>query len=175
MRRLVLVGCLIVLWATSGVWAQISVKSTDHLVYDNGPYGYIVKLPRDLTYTRASPPSPNHGVSIDLRSGAKLWVDASYTDASSNEDESAIVTTGCRVHEKHTASLGGQAALSLRFTCPASEDRRAYTELIILAVHRQGDRSSADYQIGLRVYGSEIPADEKVLFTKVVDGFRFEK
>lgn len=175
MRRLVLAGCLIVLWAASGVWAQISIKSTDHPVYDNGPYGYTVTLPRYLTYTRASPPSPNHGISIDLRSGAKLWVDASYTDSSTNEEEAAVITTGCRIDHKRPATLAGKSALSLRFTCPASGNTRAYTEVITFTVHSQGDRSLADYQVGLRVYGSDISKEEKGIFGKVVDAFRFEK
>jgi len=169
------VGCLIVLWAASGAWAQTSVKSIDHPVYDNGPYGYQVTLPRGLTYIRASPPSPNHGVSIDLRSGAKLWVDASYTDSSTNEEEADVVTTGCRIDYKRPATLAGQSALSLRFTCPASGNSRGYTEVITFTVHSQGDRSLADYQVGLRVYGSDISREDKVLFGKVVGAFHFEK
>ena len=176
MRRHILVAvCLSLFWLASDVWAQISVKSTDHPVYDNRPYGYTVTVRRNRTYTRTSPPNPDHGFGIDLRSGNKLWVDASYTDSSSNKEEAAVITTGCRIDDKHTARLGGRIALSLRFVCPASADQQAYTEVITLVVHRQGDRSRANYQVGLRVYGEDVPTMEQALFDKVVDGFRFVK
>jgi hypothetical protein len=175
-RRHILVAvCLIYFWFASGLWAQTSIKSSDRPVYDNRPYGYMVTLPRDLTYTRTSPPNPDHGVGIDLRSRDKLWVDASYTDSSTNEEEAAVITTGCRIDDKRTSTLGGRIALSLRFTCPASADQKAYTELVTLVIHRQGDRSPADYQVGLRVYGSDVPTEERTLFDRVVVAFRFTK
>jgi hypothetical protein len=71
--------------------------------------------------------------------------------------------------------LAGQSGLSLRFACPASGSNRGYTEVITFTVYRQGDRSLADYQVGLRVYGSDISREEEALFGKVVDAFRFEK
>ena len=173
-RNFLVGGGLTLLWLTSGVWAQVSVKAIDRPVYTNRPYGYVVTVPRDLTYTRTSPPNPDHGFGVDLQGGNKLWVDASYTDSSSKEDEAVIITTGCRVGEKRTAVLGGRAALSIRFTCPAGKDGSAYTELVTFAVHSQGDRSSADYQVGLRVYGSDISFEEKMLFGKIVDAFHFD-
>jgi hypothetical protein len=174
MRRDILIAsCVGFFWLTCIAGAQTSASSSDRPIYRNHPYGYVVKLPPGITYTRSIPPNPNHGFSVVLHSGDRLWVDASYTDSPSNEEESGVITSGCHLEDKRTTTLDRQAALALRFTCPATADQSAYTELLTFTVHRQGDRSPTDYQVGLRVYGASIPVMEKALFNGLIAGFGF--
>jgi hypothetical protein len=176
MRRHILMAVYFGIFGFTGrAVAQASVNSSDRPIYHNFPYGYVVKLPPDITYTLTVPPNPNRGIGVDQQGANKLWVDASYTDSFSNDDESALVTTGCHLDTKRITTLGRQAALALRFACPATANEGAYTELLTFTVYSQGDRSPADYQVGLRVYGTGIPAKKKALFDTLVAGFSFEK
>jgi hypothetical protein len=132
-----------------------------------------VKLPPGVTYTRTLPPNPDHGFGIGLLGQGKLWVDASYTDSSSTTEEAKVQSAGCHIEEKRAAKLGNRPAVALRFSCPASADGAGYTELLVLTVYREGDRSPVDYQIGMRADARGL-SQNKELFEKIVAGFNFE-
>ncbi len=152
--------------------AQATLESSAHPLYENRAYGFRVRLPRGVTYTRTVPPSPDHGIGITLQEQGRLWVDASYTDSLSTDDEATILSAGCRVQKRQPSMLGNQPALVLRFSCPANG--RAYEELLVLTVHKQGDRSLADYQIGLRTDASGMLKNRR-LFDEIVAGFSFQR
>jgi len=103
-----------------------------------------------VTYTRTLPPNPDHGFGVILKSQAKLWVDSSYTDSSSTEEEADRQSAGCRVEERREAKLGSRAALVIYLSCPGNAYGEAYEEILVLTVYRERSRSPVDYQIGMR-------------------------
>lgn len=178
MRRLLLV---ILIASSLGIlslpsmiaMAQSAVKSSEQPLYQNQPYGFRVKLPPGLTYTRTLPPNPDHGFGIELVGRGKLWVDASYTDSSSTSEEAKIQSAGCHTEETRATKLGNRPAMALRFSCPPSADGAGYIELLVLTVHREGDRSPVDYQIGMRADARSL-SQNKELFEKIITGFSFD-
>ena len=124
-------------------------------------------------YDRTLPPNPDHGFGVMLQSRVQLWVDASYTEFSSSQEEADRQTSGCHIEDKRQVQLGQQPAISLRFTCPASLGESAYTEFLILTVYRVGDRSPAVYEVGLRLKGTKVVLREKKVFDMIAGGFRF--
>src|SRR5262245_11521111 len=99
-------------------WAQSTVSSSKQPFYRNHAYGYVLKLPPGVRYTKTVPPNPDHGVGISLEQNVELWVDASYTDSSSTEEEANLQTGGCKLVQQRQAKLGRQDALEVRFSCP---------------------------------------------------------
>ncbi len=65
--------------------------------------------------------------------------------------------------------------MTIRFSCRANSRGGAYDEILILAVLRVGDRSPADYQIGMRAANRVTLSRNMALFDKIVAGFSFEK
>jgi hypothetical protein len=177
MRRLVLVTVTAMCLGTfpsSNAVAQVSLKSSDQPLYENHAYGFRVKLPPGVTYTRTLPPNPDHGFGVSLLDRGKLWVDASYTDSSSTDEEAKTQSAVCRVEETRPTGLGSRPAVALRFSCPASADGEAYWELLVLTVYQEGNRSRVDYQIGMRTDVRGL-SQNRELFDKLVTGFSFEK
>lgn len=157
------------------VLAQTTVNSSVQLVYRNGAFGYVIKLPPGMTYSRSTPPNPDHGFGVSLEGNVKLWVDASYADSSSTENEVNTQSGGCRVENRGLSKLGGRAALSIRFACPANAYSGTYEEMLVLTILREPGRSPVDYQIGMRANTPEDLSRNMAVFGKIVAGFRFEK
>jgi len=155
--------------------AQTAVSSSTEPVYRNGPYGYLLRLPPGVTYSRSVPPNPNHGIGLSLGDNKRLWVDASYTDSASTGDEAKLQTAGCQLEDRKSSPLGGHPAVVIRFSCPASPSGGSYYEVLILAVLRVGNRSPVDYQIGMRAGNRAALSRNMALFDKIVAGFSLEK
>jgi hypothetical protein len=173
---IVIAMCLGVFWLSSShAAAQANVKSSDQPLYKNHVYGFRVKLPSGVTYTRTLPPNPDHGFGIKLKAQGKLWADASYTDSSSTKQEAKMQSSGCNVEQRQPIKLDNRPAIALRFSCPAGADGDAYEELLVLTVYREGDRSPVDYQIGMRTSVPETLSQNREFFDKIVAGFRFKR
>jgi hypothetical protein len=134
-----------------------------------------VKLPPNLRFTRTSPPNPDHGIGIVASSGEKLWIDASYTDASATNEEADNLSKGCAVKQRQPITLGGEPGIALAFSCPATESDEPYSEFLILAVRAVGDRSPADYQIGVRAKRDADLSNGTSIVRKLAAGFSFLK
>ncbi len=152
--------------------AQVFVSSSNHPVYVNRVYGFQVRLPSELNYRRTTPPNPDHGFTVQRPDSEKLWVDASYTDATSTKEEVTKQTEDCSVEERRQVTLGGMVATSLHFHCPANAYHEAYEERIVLTVRIVADRSPVRYQICLRTASGLIDTEGVNLFNKIVQGFR---
>lgn len=174
MRRYILIIVIMVGCSFVIAGAKSAVESSSQAVYENHAYGYRVRLPPGVKYTHTAPPNPDHGLGMDLQGRGRLWVDASYTDSASTDEEVSLQTSGCHVEDRHATKLGGQPAIALRLSCPASSGSGAYQELLVLTVYREGDRSTVDYQVGLRVPDAEKFTEHRALFDKVLSGFQFE-
>jgi hypothetical protein len=178
MRRFVL---SVIRNAAFGIWmvapylaySQTSIASSARPLYVNRAYDFSVFVPPGVTYTRTLPPNPDHGLGITLRGQTKLWVDASYTDASSSDEEARKEAEGCRIQERRLETLGGMSAISLGFWCDATAYGGAYEERLVLSVHRGKDRSPICYQVGMRTGARRTTSQENDFFRKLVAGFKF--
>lgn len=175
MRRFLLAVVVSTLLSPASPQSAIELHSSAHPVYRNRAYGYEVKLPPGLTFTRTSPPNPDHGIGIVAPDGRKLWVDASYTDASSTGEEADNLSKGCEVKQRDPATLGGESGIALRFYCAGNAYGEAYSEFLVLVVHSEGDRSAADYQIGVRANGDADSLAQIAVVRKLAAGFSFVK
>jgi len=163
------------LLAALAAYGQTSLNSSANPVYANHVYGFQVTLPPGVTYTRTLPPNPDHGIGIALPDRTKVWVDASYTDSSSTEEEAGKQAADCRVEQKKETSLGSLSALLIRFSRHASADERAYEGQFVLSVYRSDHRAPVCYQIGIRATNGRISAQADDLFWKLVAGFSLSR
>lgn len=154
--------------------AQNSLDSSSHPLYTNRAYGFKVVLPPGLSYTRTVPPNPDHGLGIQI-DHTKFWVDASYTDSSSTEEEAKRRSQGCRIEEKRSALLGNRPGIAMRLSCGANAYTGAYEESLVLVVYKGKDRSPVDYQIGVRTDGPRITSQDERTLGKLEAGFSFLK
>jgi len=155
------------------ICSQTVFDSSTHPQYKNRVYEFEVELPPHLKYERTMPPNPDHGIGIDLSDSTKLWVDASYTDSSTAEEDMKTLTAGGQVTENKPALLGGKPAILAAFSCAADAYDKAYQERLVLSVRRKPNRSRTCFQIGIRTYIGSITAQENELFEKLIQGFRY--
>jgi hypothetical protein len=105
--------------------SQVTHNSTYSATYQNPVYGYRIRIPDTLTAIGASPPSPNHGVRIDLPGGKdSIWVDAHHVDEDSlsravDSTISQLTDTcgGTDSVRRTRATLGKQPAIRLDYKC----------------------------------------------------------
>jgi hypothetical protein len=152
-------------------YGQTSLSSSKYPTYVNRSYDFQVVLPPGLTYTHTVPPSPDHGIGIDLNDQTKIWLDASYTDSSTTDEEAGTVSADCKVKQRRRALLGSMPALVIRFSCAANGTEKPYEEQLILSIHRSAHRAPICYEIGIRATNARISAQAEDLFTKLVAGF----
>ena len=131
-----------------------------------------LRFPFGAAYTRTMPPNPDHGLSITMNDQTRLWVDVSYTDSSSSEEEARKQIAGCRVEENRSTMLGRMPAILVRFSCGDNEDVSAYREQLVLSVRLGKNRSPICYQIGMKTNGATSTRQADELFKELVAGFR---
>ena len=156
-------------------YGQNTVSSSTHPLYRNRAFDFDVAVPPGVIYTRTLPPNPDHGLGITLKNRTKLWVDASYTDSSSTEQEAEKQIAGCRVEDKRPTTLGRMPAVLMRFSCAATPYDAAYSEELVLSVYQSQNRSPVCYQVGVRKDGGGTTSQEDDLFKKLVAGFSVPK
>jgi len=174
MQRLPKIAVLLLVAASSCCASPHGNSNATATAYRNSNYGFNVALSPREKLLRASEPSPNHGFGVDVP-GARLWADASYTDSPSADEEIKSLTAGCAIRERKPTSLGSSSALAVRFSCPKSGDHEAYEEMLVVTVRRVGDRSPADYQVGMAAPDSQLISKYMSTFNSMVAGFHFEK
>jgi hypothetical protein len=155
------------------LYGQTSVSSSKHPIYINHVYNFRVTVPPGVTYTRTLPPNPDHGIGIEMHDQTKLWVDASYTESSSIEEEISKESADCKVEQQQSISLGSMPAVQVNFSCTASSNEKAYEEKLVLLVHRSEHRSPVCYEIGMRATDGMISARADNLFNKLIVTFSF--
>jgi len=96
-------------------WSRIAGQ------YRNVDYGFEVTIPKGLVGLGTRPPNPNHGFVIDLATGTKVWVDATYA----NPDEPYEFSN-------HDARLGSLKA-ELRIWQDKSPGAEAIHETVVAA------------------------------------------
>lgn len=143
--------------------------------YINKVYSFKSEVPATIAFSRTHPPSPDHGIGIDLDAKTHLWVTADYTESTLPEVESDRQTAGCRVARRGSTRLGGKPARQMWFSCPASSGEKAYRERLVLAVVRWPGRAPICFQIGVRASGANVSRKADVLFDRLVAGFRILK
>jgi hypothetical protein len=154
---------------------QTSVDSSKHAIYSNHVYDFQVAVPPGVTYTRTLPPNPDHGIGVESSDHNKLWVDASYTESSSTDEEASKQSADCNVEQQQMTSLGGMPALLIHFSCAASSAEKAYEEKLVLLVHRAEHRAPVCYEIGIRATERKISSRADELFEKLVASSSFPK
>jgi hypothetical protein len=163
---------LVLFGAVIGARPQGSIESSVQPVYTNQVYDFEVRVPPGFLYNRTIPPNPDHGFAIDLRDQTTVWVDASYTESSSTDEEVKRLTSGCRIEKRQPQMLGTMPALLIHFSCPARPSAAAYREHLVVSVHNQAHRAPIRFEIGVMAKGKRIGASEDDLLMKLVAGFR---
>lgn len=151
------------------------VSSSAHPRYVNYSYGYEVTLPASVTYLRTMPPNPDHGIDVALHDRNDVWVDASYTDAESTDEEARMHSPRCKLELWQEASLGGLPARLTQIWCPAEYSEKAYQERSVLTVYANEDRGTASYRVAARATEGKISTRAAELFDALVASFRFRK
>ena len=170
-RLMIGLGALAVLVASG----PMRVSSSSHPRYVNYSYGFEVTLPAGLTYLRTSPPNPDHGIDVALHEGNDVWVDATYTDAASTDEEARMHSPRCKLELWQEASLGGLPARLTQISCPAEYGEKAYQERSVLTVYANEDRGPARYAVAARATEGKISARAAELLNALVGSFRFRK
>jgi hypothetical protein len=156
-----------------GAYGQISLSSSTHPLYINRVYDFKVSLPTNVIYTRTQPPNPDHGFAIVLPGLTQLYVDASYTESSSTEEEIKWMIKGCQLKEKQSTTLGGIPAVQMFFSCDATATNKSYEKRVVLSTRKRNHRSPICYKIEMRTYDKKAATYEEELFMKLVTGFSF--
>lgn len=154
---------------------QARVNSSTHPVYRNFSYGFEIALPPNLIYERTQPPNPDHGLGITVNDNTQVWVDSSYTDSASTQEELEKQVEGCQIKDKRSTMLGGIPAMLVHFSCPSTEYEKAYDEQLALAVRHKKKRSPISYQIGRRTTGVNTDSTGEELFQKLMMAFKYLK
>jgi hypothetical protein len=173
MQRIVLVLLLLSLALDVALGSKTKEMLPEDAIYRNENYGYQVTLPISIKIRRPVPPSPDHGFEVISASHAKFWVDASYTDSVTNEQEAERQADGCHTSERRQTSIGGKPAIELQFSCPGVPNEPAYTEFLAFTVQKQGDRARAMYEVGVRAGSSRLSSLDIELARKLISGFSF--
>jgi len=122
--------------------------------YVNHEYGYQIQVPEGLAAVGTSPPNPNHGVKIQLTdSKSYVWVDASYTDATSLSESAQEISSGlaelCGGTIKNVSHIDAKLAdlRSVRLTYECG-GKLAFVD-VVAAIRLAKGRSTILYQVGL--------------------------
>lgn len=170
-----LAGLLVCSGAVRPTAVRAAGQADRSVTYVNKVYSFKSKVPAAITFSRTHPPSPDHGIGIDLDAETHLWVTADYTESTSPEIESNRQAAGCRVARRGSTRLGGKPARQMWFSCPASSGEKAYRERLVLAVVRRPGRAPICFQIGVRASGANVSRKADVLFDRLAAGFRILK
>ncbi len=144
----------VVAFLGGGPRAAGSADSKGRDDYRNRDYAYAVHLPPGTEYTMAGAPNPNHGFRIDVGPNAFVWVDASYTDASTLAEVAAGVREEwqpkCSVESAAEGTLDGAAATEMVFRCRAERAGETTSIRILASLKTPHGRGRIRYQLGVQ-------------------------
>lgn len=150
---------------------QVAQPTTE---YRNSVFGFSVKVPARYSSVGSTPPNPDHGIRLALNAVSLLWVDASYAETASSQDELEYMTKGCATTRPTTSQLGGQTALSFTLHCADLEGKGSgYWEIVRMVVRETKTRSPIRFLVALRAKDRRALLASQNVFTQVADSFRF--
>lgn len=121
--------------------------------YINPVYGYRILIPSGLRAVGNSPPSPNHGVEIQIPAESSIFVDGHYIDEDTLEKAAAAILSaekrGCGALENLRESatrLVHLRALRMQYDCMRPQPR---FKVSIIARRTVQGYSPMLYEIGL--------------------------
>ena len=152
---------------------RMFLSSAKRPLYSNRVFDFSVALPPGVIYSVAIPPNPDHGLNVLRNDNAVVWVDASYTDSSSIEQEVQKQTAGCRIEFTKPVKLGKLPAILLRFSCDATAHDSPWSEQVVLSVKQYANLPSICYQVGIRrhAWRSTFKEDNDYPFENLIAGF----
>ncbi|HET7464641.1 MAG TPA: hypothetical protein VFJ82_25590 [Longimicrobium sp.] len=150
--------------------------------YTNPEYLFSVPLPQGVQVVTGRPPTPNHGVGLQVATDAKAWAWAEYETLDAETLPAEVESmrgiwagNGCAVTGQRNGRLGGRAAVEVTFRCgPRGGRGQPDVMKLLLTMHTPPERGLVVYQVGVQYkQGSPAAARAERLYRELSAGFTF--